>query len=230
MTSTDVPIEHHRSDSLQQGATNQVILRFTLQTDQARAGLQSMTLTRTGTSSDSDVGNVKIWPDMTGTGIFNMAVDSPPIGTGTFGVPAAGLAKINFDTNTYSTNLNDLTTGPLKIDTAARNLNDYFITYDIAPLANPQMTLGVSVTSATYISVSAPNIVSSTNMPAASKLRTIIPSPQVLHVDKQYYFSNATGNYPLPQLLAPVPPVVQSTYSVTLDTTAGPVRRGILVS
>ena len=137
--------------------------------------------------------NVKIWADKAGTGIFNVVADSPPIGTGTFGNPASGLAQITFDTTTYSTNLNDPTTGPLKIDTAARHLNDYFITYDIAPLANPQMTLGVSITSATFVSVSAPNMVSNTNMPETSELRTIIPSPQVMHVDKQYYFSNTNG-------------------------------------
>ena len=228
MISTDVP-SSITGPSLQQGATNQVIMRFTMQTDQARAGLLSMTVARTGTSKDSDVSNVKVWPDLTGTGIFNIAVDSPSIGTGAFGVPAAGLAIVNFDTTTYSTNLNDLTTGPLKIDTAARNLNDYFITYDIAPLANPQMTLGVSVTSAAFVNVSAPNTVSSAHMPEASELRTIIPSPQVLHVDKQYYFSNDTGNYPLPRLLAPVPPVVQSTYSVTLDSTTGLPPSGLLV-
>jgi hypothetical protein len=228
MTSTDVPTSI-TGPSLQQGTTNQAVLRFTLQTNEARAALLSMTLTRTGTTKDSDVSNVKIWPDLAGTGIFNVAVDSPPLGTGTFGVPAAGLAVVNFDTTTFSTNLNNPTTGPLKIDTAARNFNDYFITYDIAPLANPQMTLGVSVTSATFISVSAPNFVSNANMPESSELRTVIPSPQVLHVDKQYYFSNATGNYPLPQLLAPVPPVVQSTYSVTLDTTAGLPSSGLLV-
>jgi hypothetical protein len=228
MISTDVP-STITGPSLQQGATNQVILRFSMQTNEARAALLGMTLTRTGTSSDSDVSNVKVWPDLTGTGLFNIAVDSPPIGTGVFGVPAAGLAGITFDSTTYNTNLNDLTTGPLKIDTAARNLNNYFITYDIAPLANPQMTLGVSVTSAAYISVSVPNFVSNTHMPESSELRTIIPSPQVLHVDKQYYFSNATGNYPLPQLLAPVPPVVQSTYSVTLDTTTGLPAAGLLV-
>jgi len=225
MTSTDVPSSITGS-SLQQGATNQVIMRFTLQADQARAGLLSMTLTRTGTSSDSDVSNVKIWPDMAGTGIFNVAVDSPPIGAGVFGVPAAGLAGINFDTNTFSTNLNDLTTGPLKIDTLARSLNDYFVTYDIATLANPQNTLGVSVTSATYINVSAPNTVSNAHMPEASELRTIIPSPQVLHVDKQYYFSNDTGSYPLPKLQQQIQSI---DTDVTLDTAAGLPPSGLFV-
>src|SRR5205807_10385276 len=155
MISTDVPTTV-TPDSLQQGTANQVIMRFSMQTDKSRAAFQNLTLTRTGTSSDADVGSVKLRADKTGTGLFNVLVDSPPIGTGVFGAPIAGLAKVTFDTTTYSTNLNDLTTGPLKIDTAARNLNNYFITYDIANLAKPQMTLGVSVASATFIGVSVP--------------------------------------------------------------------------
>ena len=135
MVSTDIPTSI-TGPSLRQGDVNQAVLRFTLQTDQARAALQSMTVARTGTSSDSDVSNVKIWADLARTGIFNVAVDSPPIGVGTFGTPSSGLAKIVFDTTTYSTNLNDPTTGPLRIDTAAKNLNTYFITSDIAPLDN----------------------------------------------------------------------------------------------
>ena len=224
LTSTDVPTPTGLTpNSLQQGATNQAVLRFTLQTNEARAALLNMTVTRTGTSSDSDVAAVKIWSDKTGTGLFDPVIDGPPIGAGTF---ASNVAAITFDTITYSTDLNDPTTGPLKIDTAARSVNDYFITYDMAQLANPQMTLGVSITSTTFIGVSPPNFVSSTNIPASSKLRTIIPSPQVLGVNVQYYFSNATGSYPLPRLAAPVTP---GDVSVTLDTSTGLPPSGFLV-
>jgi len=154
------------------------------------------------------------------------SLDAPPIGTGSFGNPSAGLAKITFDTGTFSTDLNDLTTGPLKIDTAARHLNTYFITYDIATLATPQTTLGVSISTATRIGLSGFNVPSNLHMPELSKFRTIIPSPQVMHVDKQYYFSNDTGSYPLPRLLAPVQP---TDFSVTLDSTTGLPPSGVIV-
>ncbi len=210
--------------SLQQGTTNDVIASFTMQTNNARADLISMTVTRTGTSSDSDVAAVKIWSDKTGTGFFDPIVDGPPLGVGTFN---SGAAKIVLDSVTYSTDLNDLTTGPLKIDTALKNLNGYFITYDIATLANPQMTLGVSISSATNtIIVSNPDVMTNTNLPASSKLRTIIPSPQVLGVNVQYYFSNASGSYPLPRLQQ----AVQSAdVDVTLDTTTGLSSSGFIV-
>src|SRR5205085_6716815 len=105
------------------------------------------------TSSDTDVSAVKIWWDYKGTGIFDPVADAPPLGTGVFGNAAAGLARITFDTTTFSADLNDLTTGPLKIDTAARNQNNYFISFDMGAIANPQMTLGVAITSTTFISL-----------------------------------------------------------------------------
>jgi len=142
LTSTDLPKTVTAGDSLTQGATNQVILRFDMRTDYARAGFDHLTLARTGTSSDSDVAGIKIWSDKVGNGRFDAVADAPPLGSGTFGNPP-NLAQINFDSITYNNNLNDLTTGPLKIDTKDRYLNTYFITYDIAELANPQMTLGV---------------------------------------------------------------------------------------
>ena len=166
-------------DFLQQATTAQAVLRFSLQTDQARALFQSVTLTRTGTSADSDVTRVNLWYDTHGTGIFDPATDVV-LGTGTFGNPAAGLAKIVLDTTSYSTDLNDLTTGPLKIDTAVRKLNTYFLTYDMSNIANPQTTLGVSVSSAVYVIVSAPNIMMSTGMPggfAAAHDHSQAPGP-----------------------------------------------------
>jgi hypothetical protein len=180
-------------DFLQQDATNQVVLRFDLRTNNARAGFQGLTATRTGTSVDSDVKNVKLWYDTDGTGLFDPATDIV-LGTGTFGVPASGLARISVDTNAYSTDLNDLTTGPLKIDTVTRNLNTYFLTYDIATTAEPQRTLGISISSGIYVNITSPNVLSSTGVPANSRLRTIIPKPQVLRVDKEYYFTSDGGH------------------------------------
>src|SRR5258708_1130434 len=90
------------------------------------------------------------------------------------------------------------------------------------------MTLGVSITSATAVTVSPINIMTNTNMPETSELRTIIPSPQVLHVDKQYYFSNANGSFPLPKLLASIVPS-SNTISVTVDVTTGMPTSGFFV-
>src|SRR5262249_18263131 len=141
---------------------------------------------------------------------------------------AAGFARINFDTTTFSSDLNDLTTGPLKIDTAARNQNNYFITFDMGAVANPQMTLGVQISSVTFIGIDPPAIASGTNIPASSILRTIIPSPQTLNVNAQYYFSNTSGSFPLPRLLAAVPSGPGVT-AFTLDTTTGLPSAGNLV-
>jgi len=70
-------------------------------------------------------------------------------------VPAAGLAKVNFDTNTFSTNLNDLTTGPLKIDTAA-GTSTITSSPTISHRWPSRDDLGVSITSPTFINVSCP--------------------------------------------------------------------------
>ncbi|MFA5975390.1 MAG: hypothetical protein WC859_04410 [Elusimicrobiota bacterium] len=225
LTSTDVS-SAITPMSLRQGMTNQAVMRFNLQANLARAALQSLTFSRLGTSRDSDVAAVKVWVDRNGTGIFNVAADSPPIGSGVFGAPAPGLARVTFDTNTYSADLNDLTTGPIKIETAARHLNTYFVSYDISPLAQPEKTIGVALSSPSYISVSAPNISSSTHLPASSILRTIIPSPQTMRVDKEYCFTNDAGTYPMPRLIAPVQ---SPDDAFTLDTTTGLPITGILV-
>ncbi len=222
LTSTNTTV----GDYLQQGATNQAVLRFDMRTNHARAGFTGITVSRAGTAADSDITSVKVWYDRAGTGIFNVAVDSPPLGSGVFGNPAAGLARINFDTVTYSTDLNDLTTGPLKVDTAVRKLNNYFITFDMANIATPQNTIGVTVSSPVFVNISAPNTMSGTNMPASSKLRTIIPKPQRLQASSTYYFSTDTGNYPLPHLLAPV---MSNDVTATLNTSSGMPTSGLMV-
>src|SRR5262249_27474313 len=93
-------------------------------------------------------------------------------------------------------------------------------TFDMSPLANPQMTLGVAVSTTVLVNVDPPSVTSTTNIPAASILRTIIPSPQILNVNASYWFSNANGTFQLPGLLAASPSGPGVTF-FTLDTTTG---------
>ncbi|MGH2930687.1 MAG: hypothetical protein ACRDL8_20960, partial [Solirubrobacteraceae bacterium] len=203
---------------LQQKSTV-AVQAITLQTNVADALMRWILVTATGTETagnqeSADVDQVGLWYDVPNTGVFNAGTDVL-VGTGTFG-DYQGLpqvAQINMFT-------------PIHVVTPglAPQPQRYFITYHMSPTAAPTdaaqqpRTMGASLL-ATALPTNSPindnpflNALSLPNyydvtspLPFSSKLRAIIPSPQVMQVQATPYFSTSSGTFPAPWLTAPIP-------------------------
>ncbi|MDE2141999.1 MAG: hypothetical protein KGJ84_06265 [Elusimicrobia bacterium] len=204
---------------LQQQSTVAVAV-VNVQTDVADALWRWILVTATGTAAaggavGGDVDQVSLWYDANNSGVFNQSVDVL-VGTGTFGNYAGNpvVAQVNMNV-------------PRQIVTAARAAQPqrYFLAYHMAPGAQPTdpvtqapRTLGAMILktslptgdasssdSPLLNAVSYPNSYDSASpLPFASKLRSIIPSPQVLSVRATPYFSSSSGTFPAPILTNPV--------------------------
>ena len=169
----------------------------------------------TGTSAASganvtDVDLVSLWYDANNSGIFSPTADVL-VGTGTFG---------NFSGDSSVAQIKMTT--PVQVVTVplAPSPQRYFVAYHISPTAQPTdpitqkpRTLGVAILATALPTNSSqdddplanalalPNTYDPASpLPFASKLRVIIPAPQVMSVLATPYFSTSSGTFPAPTL------------------------------
>ncbi|MBN1822759.1 MAG: hypothetical protein JW803_00410 [Endomicrobiales bacterium] len=172
--------------TLMQASTNQAVLTFTAETDKSEALFDRITVTRTGTSVDTDVNYVRIWYDGNKDTILNRGTTKDwVIGEGYFNNKGtAGDAVIDISTNVINLGAgNDV--APIvwrKLTTPSNGTMRYFVTYDINDMALPERTLGARINSASNLKVSDPNTIATTNLPFDSTLRTIVPSRRYITV------------------------------------------------
>jgi hypothetical protein len=80
--------------TLKQGATNQAVYDFLLETKKSDAYFQDVRITRSGSSSDSDIIKVRIWYDGNNDGLLNLGTTQDWIvGEGYFNNPGGDLGK-----------------------------------------------------------------------------------------------------------------------------------------
>jgi len=161
-----------------------------------------------------DVDATSLWYDAPNTGIFDPTVDVL-VGTGTFG-DYQGLPLVS----------QIVMFNPLHVVTSAlaSQPQRYFVAYHINPTAQPTdpltqapRTLGVTILPTSLPTnspindnvflnaLSLPNFYDTTSpLPMSSKLRAIIPSPQIMQVRATPYFSTSSGTFPAPYLTAPI--------------------------
>ena len=118
-----------------QGQTNVAMQKLTFSTNFGTATLNSITINRTGTGSDSDVApsGVKIYADTNGSGSFEPAADTL-VGSGSLSggsVTISGLAQ-----------------------TIGTTPSNYFVVLDIADGASTSSTIGTNLSSQSSIGVS----------------------------------------------------------------------------
>jgi len=189
----------HGDETLQQKATAQVVLGFTMVTDNSEAWWTGIKVRSTGTAvAELDVSTVTIWVDGNRNGFFDPAAGMDvAIGTGTFGnIGETGVAQIIF------------ATAPTLV-TAARSAAEgipsmYFVTYDIASTATPDRMLGCIIKDENDFMVSSPNFVDADTPAFYGKQRQIIPAPQQVRVEFTPLFTNLLGSSTEQSLVAPV--------------------------
>lgn len=129
--------------------------RLSLATNQETATWTALTVAKTGTIPDADITTVKIYLDANANGTYEAGSDtliSPAVTTFSGGSAAITLSAAQ------------------TITTSAKV---YFIVYELEPLATIGATAGASVASAASFTVTGPDAVASTNLPANSSNSTV---------------------------------------------------------
>ncbi|HRY30711.1 MAG TPA: hypothetical protein P5079_11830, partial [Elusimicrobiota bacterium] len=201
----------HGDETLQQRATAQVVLGFTLETNQSEATWQGVRIRSTGTMvSELDISTVTIWVDGNRNSFFDPAAGyDVPIGTGSFGnIGETGVAQVLFGASAPT-----LVTA---VRAEAEGLpSRYFVTYDISPTAVPDRMAGARLAGAADFIVTAPNTVSPANVtPFNGKLRQIIPAPQNVKCVFTPLFSSLQGTTTMQSLVSPT---LDGNISSTVD-------------
>ncbi len=201
-------------NTLQQQSVNQPILQMMMATNKAEAYWTNLVVTATGTANPADVKRVSVWRDADNNGVFTTQNDVL-IGSGTFG-------------NTGNPKLASIAyVAQQKLVTNSRSLAQgitqrYFVTVDMESLATPETTFGLVLAGPSSFSMvpTPPNLdtVANTNLPFASKLRTVIPSPRVVTIQPTMLHSNSLG--------VSATPVVD--VDITASATAIPIRPNTL--
>ncbi|MBI3564699.1 MAG: hypothetical protein HY079_05840, partial [Elusimicrobia bacterium] len=210
-----------------------------LQTQVSDANMRWILVNATGTATSAgtvagDIDMVSLWYDAGNSGIFNPTT-CVLLGTGTFG-NYQGLPLVS-QVNMFS---------PVHIVTPSRapQPQRYFLVYHVSPTAQPTdpitqapRTVGVNIL-ATSLPINSPvsdnpflnaltlpNSYDTTSpLPFTSKMRAIIPAPQVLSITATPYFSTSSGTFAAPTLAGPIPtnPVVGTIDPVwVFSSTAG---------
>ncbi|MBI4395978.1 MAG: hypothetical protein HY548_02710, partial [Elusimicrobia bacterium] len=190
----------HGDDTLQQKATNQLVLGFALSASQSEAFWTGMLVRSTGTAIPTeDVSTVTVWMDGNRNGFLDPETGFDIVlGTGAFGNSGeTSVAQVLFP----QINVRTLVTAARAF---AENVpNRFFVTYDIKPTATPNKTLGARIAGDGDFFVSSPNDVIPANLPFAGKLRTIIPAPQEVRAEFLPLFTSLQGSATMQSLTAP---------------------------
>jgi hypothetical protein len=187
-------------DTLQQKATEQLVLGFTLSTNKAEAFWSAVRINGIGTAvPETDVSLVKVWVDGDRNTFLNPENGfDVVIGTGTFGnIGQPGVASVVFMSSHVQTVVTSARASAQGIP------NRYFVTFDLSPTAVPDRTLGARLADTAAFTVSAPNVMSGTNLAFSGKLRNIIPAPQQVKFEFTPVFTSLTGSATMQSLEVP---------------------------
>ena len=133
--------------------TEFAVERFSMATDQTTAEWTWIKVTKTGTLADGDVTDISIYLD-----------------DGDLGYDA-GDTLISGGADTFTSGISNITlTAAQALTTSAQN---YFIVYDLEPLANPGDTIGASIGNVGDLSITSPDTMATTNIPANSSNVTV---------------------------------------------------------
>ncbi|PJA17035.1 MAG: hypothetical protein COX66_05895 [Elusimicrobia bacterium CG_4_10_14_0_2_um_filter_63_34] len=137
-----------------QGQSNVVMLTLRAWTSAFDADFSGLTVTRTGTSADSEVSSVKLYRDADADGILNVLVDTR-LSTKTF---SGGTAALSF---------------PAVQITASTQT--FFVTYDLSSVAQAGTTLGASIVAAGDVDIDTPpNSVDTGSFPVQSSTSAVL--------------------------------------------------------
>ncbi|MDE2313549.1 MAG: T9SS type A sorting domain-containing protein, partial [Elusimicrobia bacterium] len=168
----DVSGQDAAPGSLPQGATAEQMLNLQVNTTQYVLALQGLTVNALGTAADSDVAELRLYKDNIGNGVLNVSSDTE-------------LASLN---SPFHGGVAFLSLSPsLAVGSAKTGL---ILAVDISSTANYNADLGLSVSSATSISVNSPNFVVNSGFPMNSSVIPITKSPDVLSVSPQNLISS----------------------------------------
>jgi len=150
--------------SLPQGATAVQMLNLQVNTTQYELALQGLTVSALGTAADSDVTELRLYEDNVGNGVLNVSSDTE---LASLSAPfQSGVAFLSLGTP----------------QTVGQTKTGLILAVDISSTANYNADLGLSVSSATSVSVNAPNFVVNSGFPIDSSVVPITKSPDVLSV------------------------------------------------
>ncbi|MFI5345202.1 MAG: hypothetical protein ACHQ51_02395 [Elusimicrobiota bacterium] len=209
-----------------------------LQTKVSDASMRWILINATGTATSGgaivgDVDQVSLWYDAPNNGIFNSGSDVL-VGTGTFG---------NYQGLPLVAQINMFNPVHVVTNALAPQPQRYFVVYHMSATAQPTdpatqapRTVGVQflptllptnspLSDNPFLNaLTLPNSFDPTSpLPYTSKMRTIIPSPQVMTVVATPYFSTSSGTFAAPTLQTPiiVNPAGTVESSWVLSSTAG---------
>jgi len=129
ITVTNSPVA---TDTLHQGQAGVVMQKLGFSTDFSTATLNSVTVDRTGSASDSDISSVKIFTDLNGNGVIDGG--DTQIGSGTF---SGGSSSLSVTPQTITTTPSCL-----------------LVVYDISGSSNTSVTAGSNIVNQNSISAS----------------------------------------------------------------------------
>jgi hypothetical protein len=149
---------------LLQGATNQVMLRLSLNTTEHAVLWTGLTVRSTGTAADGDIAAINIWHDVNTNNVLEPGIDTRiTSGLSSFLGGQAVLSMVNTQT----------------IGTAVKR---YLVSVDMAQFANPNNTFGLVVESTNSFILNAPNYTQPTGLPSSSFIVDIDKLPEQLQV------------------------------------------------
>lgn len=147
---------------LRQAATGQYMLDLTMNTTSNAVLMSGVTFKALGTAADADIVRLRVFYDADDNGILNPALDTEVASLGNPFV--GGTASVNF-------------TPAQAITSVSRR---YMVSVDVKDFADSTKTFGLSVASATELSIPAPNYIVNAGFPINSSIVPILKIPDTL--------------------------------------------------
>jgi hypothetical protein len=149
---------------LLQGSTAQLMMSLTMNTTSNAVLLTGLNLQQTGTAPDSALTRLRLYYDSAATGVFDPAVDPVVIDVNNPFVNGTAILSFSSQQPVSTTN------------------RRYFVALDVAAFADFTKTIGVSLASATALTVPAPNYVVDSGFPMNSSVVPIVKVPEALNI------------------------------------------------
>ncbi len=135
--------------SIMQNAKNVAVMSFNMKTDQNTAIWTGVKLDLTGTCIDNDISIVKVWRDLNGNQVFDVA-DSTQDAFGNF----PGL--LSYGTENFANHTVNIKFKTPQVIGSTQSIT-YFVTMDMNSLAKVGHTVGLSIANTGYFTVDVPD-------------------------------------------------------------------------